>query len=166
MSDKINRNTTTSSSSSMNTSGNMDTKNSSGGRSGSDLSNSPKNINANSNMDTNNININNSNNNNNSSLMKINPICTVTVTKFFNSDNNSRLLNLVVDDIVHVLSKSTTGWWDGIIIDPNGSVTRGWFPHTYTKIISPKPIDQDDNNNSNNNIPSFSSNSPTPPPIN
>ncbi|OWB61969.1 hypothetical protein B5S29_g2877 [[Candida] boidinii] len=169
MSDKINRNTTTSSSS-MNTNGNMDIKNSSGGRSGgrsgSDLSNSPENMNANSNMDTNNININNSNNNNNSSLMKINPICTVTVTKFFNSDNNSRLLNLVVDDIVHVLSKSTTGWWDGIIIDPNGSVTRGWFPHTYTKIISPKPIDQDDNNNSNNNIPSFSSNSPTPPPVN
>ncbi|GMF76488.1 unnamed protein product [[Candida] boidinii] len=110
MSDKINRNTTA-------TSGNSDTRNNSGGRNGIESSYSTENINTNNPSQPN----SNNNNNNNSSLMKINPICTVIVTKFFNSDNNSRLLNLVVDDIVHVLSKSTTGWWDGITIDPNGS---------------------------------------------
>ncbi|KAF7965386.1 hypothetical protein HWV62_44083 [Athelia sp. TMB] len=34
-------------------------------------------------------------------------------------------------DVIHVLNKVETGWWDGILGD-----ARGWFPSNYVTIIS------------------------------
>ncbi|ODV82853.1 hypothetical protein CANARDRAFT_10144 [[Candida] arabinofermentans NRRL YB-2248] len=69
-------------------------------------------------------------------LITVNPLCTVIVKKFLNNENNPSILNLIVDDIIYVLSMSNPQWWDGIIVDPIGNITRGWFPPSFTKIIN------------------------------
>ncbi|KAH3666847.1 hypothetical protein OGAPHI_003296 [Ogataea philodendri] len=69
----------------------------------------------------------------------IKPLCTVIVTNFFSSEHDSGVLNLMVDDIVYVLNTPNSKWWDGIVVDPAGTVIRGWFPPSCTRVISPEP---------------------------
>lgn len=45
-------------------------------------------------------------------------------------------LPLNLGDTVYVLSKSETGWWDGVVICPNNELLRGWFPHNYVRSIN------------------------------
>lgn len=45
-------------------------------------------------------------------------------------------LPLNLGDTVYVLSKSDTGWWDGVIICNNGQIQRGWFPPNYVRSVN------------------------------
>ncbi|EGW31367.1 uncharacterized protein SPAPADRAFT_154407 [Spathaspora passalidarum NRRL Y-27907] len=45
-------------------------------------------------------------------------------------------LPLNLGDTVYVLSKSNTGWWDGVVISPNGELQRGWFPSNYGRSVN------------------------------
>ncbi|EER33805.1 cell division control protein 25 [Candida tropicalis MYA-3404] len=45
-------------------------------------------------------------------------------------------LPLNLGDTVHVLSKSSTGWWDGVVMSSNGELQRGWFPHNYVRSVN------------------------------
>lgn len=45
-------------------------------------------------------------------------------------------LPLRLGDSVNVLSKSDTGWWDGVLVGPNGDLLRGWFPHNYVRSVN------------------------------
>ncbi|KAG7896506.1 hypothetical protein KL908_001020 [Ogataea polymorpha] len=65
----------------------------------------------------------------------VNPVCVATVKRYFDGHNDPALLSLMVDDIVYVLNTPNSRWWDGILIDPIGNVTRGWFPPSHTRII-------------------------------
>lgn len=70
------------------------------------------------------------------STNKIRPLATLIVTKnYYNSDNTGNTLQLVEDDIVYLLNKPNSQWWDGILIDPNGNFTRGWFPASHVKEV-------------------------------
>ncbi|ODV94717.1 hypothetical protein PACTADRAFT_50578 [Pachysolen tannophilus NRRL Y-2460] len=60
----------------------------------------------------------------------------VKVINEYKTDKTNQL-NLVVDQTVYVLTKSPTGWWDGLIQDGPGEPVRGWFPSNYTKSIYP-----------------------------
>ncbi|ODV76799.1 ras GEF [Suhomyces tanzawaensis NRRL Y-17324] len=44
-------------------------------------------------------------------------------------------LPLNLGDTVYVLSKSDTGWWDGVVIS-NNELQRGWFPHNYVRSVN------------------------------
>ncbi|KAG7738219.1 hypothetical protein KL932_003826 [Ogataea haglerorum] len=65
----------------------------------------------------------------------VTPVCVAMATRYFDGQNNPALLSLVVDDIVYVLNAPNSRWWDGILVDPIGNVTRGWFPPSHTRII-------------------------------
>ena len=65
----------------------------------------------------------------------ITPIDTVTVTEYFNNTSLPNTLSLMTDDIIYVLSKPNDYWWDGIMVDPIGNITRGWFPPSHTQKI-------------------------------
>ncbi|ODQ57816.1 hypothetical protein WICANDRAFT_16687, partial [Wickerhamomyces anomalus NRRL Y-366-8] len=61
------------------------------------------------------------------------PIDTVSVIHEYRS-NKTNILNLYLGDTVYVLSKSESGWWEGVIFTNNGTL-RGWFPSSYTKSL-------------------------------
>lgn len=44
-------------------------------------------------------------------------------------------LPLNLGDTIYVLSKSETGWWDGVISN-NGELQRGWFPNNYVRSVN------------------------------
>ncbi|CDK27463.1 unnamed protein product [Kuraishia capsulata CBS 1993] len=60
------------------------------------------------------------------------PLDTVLVTRDYQS-SASNVLSIAVGDILQVLSKSSTGWWDGVMVDWTGETVRGWFPSTYCR---------------------------------
>lgn len=45
-------------------------------------------------------------------------------------------LPLSLGDTVHVLAKSGTGWWDGVILSHDGELFRGWFPNNYVRSVN------------------------------
>ncbi|CUM51586.1 uncharacterized protein AC631_01921 [Debaryomyces fabryi] len=45
-------------------------------------------------------------------------------------------LPLSLGDTIYVLTKSDSGWWDGVIIYANGEMGRGWFPNNYVRLIN------------------------------
>lgn len=45
-------------------------------------------------------------------------------------------LPLNLGDTIHVLSKSATGWWDGVVMGNSGELQRGWFPHNYVRSVN------------------------------
>ncbi|CAH2352570.1 cell division control protein 25 [[Candida] railenensis] len=60
---------------------------------------------------------------------------TVVALYDFPGTQNSHLpLNL--GDTVFVLSKSPSGWWDGVIVAQNGELLRGWFPKNYVRSVN------------------------------
>ncbi|ODQ47552.1 hypothetical protein PICMEDRAFT_25402, partial [Pichia membranifaciens NRRL Y-2026] len=62
------------------------------------------------------------------------PLASVIVTKnYYQTESIPNTLQLMEDDVVHVLSKPNEHWWDGVLVDPVGNVTRGWFPASYTR---------------------------------
>jgi son of sevenless-like protein len=63
----------------------------------------------------------------------IRPIDTVSVVADYKSDKPN-ILNLSIGDTVYVLTKTESGWWDGLIFGED--TERGWFPSTYTKAVS------------------------------
>lgn len=65
---------------------------------------------------------------------KIRIIDTVTAITEYKSDK-SNILNLNLGDTISVITKTESGWWDGVIFGED-STARGWFPNTYTKSIS------------------------------
>lgn len=69
-------------------------------------------------------------------MEKITPLFTVVVTKFYSNDAIKNTLSLSPDEIIQVLATPNKVWWDGIIVDPVGNVTRGWFPAKYTSILN------------------------------
>ncbi|WEJ97326.1 cell division cycle- protein [Yamadazyma tenuis] len=64
------------------------------------------------------------------------PLDTVIALYDFPGTQSSHLpLNL--GDTIYVLSKSETGWWDGVIMGAsNGDLTRGWFPNNYVRSVN------------------------------
>lgn len=49
-------------------------------------------------------------------------------------------LSFKAGQVIRVLNKDATGWWDGELVEPyplSSSVTRGWFPSNY---VSADPI--------------------------
>lgn len=64
----------------------------------------------------------------------IKPLDTVIALYDFPSTLSSHL-PLRLGDTIQVLSKSETGWWDGLIISGN-EVTRGWFPLNYVRSVN------------------------------
>lgn len=74
-------------------------------------------------------------------------MASVIVTKnYYQTESIPNTLQLMEDDIVHVLSKPNDYWWDGILVDPVGNITRGWFPASYTRPYTPG------SNSSNNRV--------------
>lgn len=73
-------------------------------------------------------------------MEKVTPLFTVVVTKYYSTDTVKNTLSLVPDDIVQVLSTPNKTWWDGIIVDPVGNVSRGWFPASYTMVLNPSCV--------------------------
>ncbi|KAK6461660.1 cell division control protein 25 [Scheffersomyces coipomensis] len=45
-------------------------------------------------------------------------------------------LPLNLGDTIYVLSKSDSGWWDGVVITNTGELQRGWFPHNYVRSVN------------------------------
>lgn len=45
-------------------------------------------------------------------------------------------LPLTLGDTVYVLSKSASGWWDGVLLCEDGELQRGWFPHNYVRSVN------------------------------
>ena len=55
------------------------------------------------------------------------------IALFDYSSDASDHLTFCVGDVIEVLHKEPSGWWDGLC---NGE--RGWFPSTYVSKIPPK----------------------------
>lgn len=45
-------------------------------------------------------------------------------------------LPLDLGDTAYVLSKNESGWWDGVVVNQNGEVCRGWFPENYVRSVN------------------------------
>lgn len=45
-------------------------------------------------------------------------------------------LPLELGDTIYVLSKSDSGWWDGVLLNASGIVCRGWFPSNYVRSVN------------------------------
>ncbi|VEU24147.1 DEKNAAC105397 [Brettanomyces naardenensis] len=71
----------------------------------------------------------------NSNLTSLSALETVVATEYFSNSTIPNTLSLMADDIVYVLSKPNSQWWDGVTVDPIGTVTRGWFPPSHTKPV-------------------------------
>lgn len=66
------------------------------------------------------------------------PVCSVTPVDVVVAvyDYNSKKKNelcLQLGDTIYVLTKNESGWWDGLFVDANGRVSRGWFPQNYCR---------------------------------
>ncbi|GMM30160.1 Ras family guanine nucleotide exchange factor [Martiniozyma asiatica (nom. inval.)] len=69
-------------------------------------------------------------------MQKLCPLLTVVVNKYYSNDSLPNTLSLMPDDIVQVLAMPNSIWWDGVIVDPVGNVSRGWFPASYTSPLN------------------------------
>ncbi|CCF59914.1 hypothetical protein KAFR_0I01330 [Kazachstania africana CBS 2517] len=91
------------------------------------------------------------------------PIDIVIALYDYNYPNKAseQRLSLQQGVTVYVISKSKSGWWDGLTIDSNdGKVNRGWFPQTYVKSIKDRRMSSISNMSSRR--PSYAS-ANTPP---
>ncbi|EDK43991.1 hypothetical protein LELG_02170, partial [Lodderomyces elongisporus NRRL YB-4239] len=68
-------------------------------------------------------------------LDKLKSVDTVIALYDFSGTNSSHL-SLTLGDTIHVLAKSASGWWDGVIIENTGRLYRGWFPHSYVRSVN------------------------------
>lgn len=64
----------------------------------------------------------------------IKPLDIVIAQYDFNPLRKSQL-RFFAGNIIYVISKSDSGWWDGILYYNKSLVLRGWFPRSYTKSI-------------------------------
>ncbi|AOA60728.1 Membrane bound guanine nucleotide exchange factor [Komagataella phaffii CBS 7435] len=78
----------------------------------------------------------------------IKPIDVVVVQKSFPSNSNNTL-SLVEGQVVHVLNKLPSGWWDGLMVMEDSKIIRGWFPSNHVKSSLPS-VDANTNRVSNN----------------
>lgn len=69
-----------------------------------------------------------------SAISCVRPIDVVVATQDY-IPNRKGQLRLSVGDIVYVLGKHESGWWDGLVLSlkAGGKCYRGWFPQNYTK---------------------------------
>lgn len=67
-------------------------------------------------------------------INSVSPIDVVVAVYDYNNRKKNQL-NLQQGDTVYVLSKNESGWWDGLVIDCNGRVSRGWFPQNYCRTL-------------------------------
>ncbi|KAL3238445.1 Ras family guanine nucleotide exchange factor CDC25 [Nakaseomyces bracarensis] len=66
-------------------------------------------------------------------LTSIHPV-DVVVAQFEFSSPKDKYLDIQPGDMVYVLAKNPSGWWDGLIVDEKSDkATRGWFPQNYTR---------------------------------
>ncbi|EDO16184.1 hypothetical protein Kpol_1026p32 [Vanderwaltozyma polyspora DSM 70294] len=54
------------------------------------------------------------------------------------NSSNVKYLQFKATDVIYVLYKHNSGWWDGFIIS-NGIVKRGWFPNNFTSSMKKRP---------------------------
>lgn len=66
---------------------------------------------------------------------KIKPLDTVIALYDFPGTQPSHL-QLNIGDTIQVLSKSDSGWWDGVMRDSSGDILRGWFPNNYVRSVN------------------------------
>lgn len=59
----------------------------------------------------------------------------IVVAQYDYNPTKRAQLRFFSGDIIYVLSKNESGWWDGIIYHSKNSVHRGWFPRSYVKSI-------------------------------
>lgn len=62
----------------------------------------------------------------------IRPMDVVIMQHHFSSPVENTL-DLTTGTLVQVLRKSPSGWWDGVVYDSLGEMSRGWFPGSYAK---------------------------------
>ncbi|CAR26045.1 ZYRO0B00506p [Zygosaccharomyces rouxii] len=75
-------------------------------------------------------------------IQDVSPLDVVVVLFDFppkRSSSSKSLLPLLQGDTVYVLGKTDNGWWDGIVIDSLGRVSRGWFPRNYARSLQHFP---------------------------
>ncbi|GMM35628.1 Ras family guanine nucleotide exchange factor [Saccharomycopsis crataegensis] len=71
--------------------------------------------------------------------LSVKPIDIVQVLYNYGKEDQRNIIPLAQDETVYVMSKSTSGWWDGIVFKESttgaSSPTpiRGWFPKSFTK---------------------------------
>ncbi|CCD24608.1 uncharacterized protein NDAI_0D02940 [Naumovozyma dairenensis CBS 421] len=71
----------------------------------------------------------------------INPLdIVISLYDFFPENRNSTTytnsqLSFPKNELIYVLEKNFSGWWDGIIISSQNDVKRGWFPQNYVTSI-------------------------------
>lgn len=68
----------------------------------------------------------------------ISPIDVVVGLVEFDNQGSDQKLSFQPGDTIFVLNKHSSGWWDGVMVEPNpgnagNKVTRGWFPCSYTR---------------------------------
>ncbi|QLL33651.1 hypothetical protein HG536_0E05620 [Torulaspora globosa] len=65
-------------------------------------------------------------------LCNVSPIAIVTAIYDY-SGRKKNHLSFQQGDTIYVLEKHESGWWDGLVIEANGKVNRGWFPQNYCR---------------------------------
>ncbi|QLQ81212.1 hypothetical protein HG537_0E05670 [Torulaspora globosa] len=65
-------------------------------------------------------------------VCNVSPIGIVTAIYDYNGRRKNHL-SFQQGDTIYVLEKHESGWWDGLVIEANGKVNRGWFPQNYCR---------------------------------
>lgn len=67
-------------------------------------------------------------------LCNVSPVCVVVGVYDYGSRKKNHL-SFQQGDTIYVLEKNESGWWDGLVVEANGKVNRGWFPQNYCRTV-------------------------------
>ncbi|KZZ95782.1 cell division control protein Cdc25 [Ascosphaera apis ARSEF 7405] len=68
------------------------------------------------------------------------PTTALYVRALYDYDSNSpSSISFRAGDLIRVLNRLDSGWWDGILDN-----VRGWFPSNYTVVVAEEPVDPDE----------------------
>lgn len=59
----------------------------------------------------------------------------IVVAQYDHNPTKKGQLRFNAGDLIYIISKHDSGWWDGIIYQSKSNVQRGWFPRNYVKSI-------------------------------
>lgn len=65
-------------------------------------------------------------------LTSVSPVDVVVAIFDYISKRENELI-IQQGDTIYVLCKNESGWWDGLLVEANGKVRRGWFPQNYCR---------------------------------